>query len=190
MEPLLGPNDKDMFYKYLNNTNVYFEYGSGGSTYQASIRSNIQHIYSVESDMVWQNELKQIVKIPHITYIFNDVNTRPNNWGYPGDDATEEQKRQYSNHIKEISKEEQDSIDLIFIDGRFRVSCCLKCFDIINDNCKVIFDDFLNREHYHVVLEYFDIIEKTKDNRMVVLKKKHNKIIPDEVILEYELDPR
>ena len=37
-----------MFYKYLNNTSVYFEYGSGGSTYQASTRKNIKKIYSVE----------------------------------------------------------------------------------------------------------------------------------------------
>lgn len=41
------------FYKYLYNTNVYFEYGSGGSTYQASIRKNIKTIYSVESDISW-----------------------------------------------------------------------------------------------------------------------------------------
>ena len=26
-----------MFYKYLNRAKIYFEYGSGGSTYQASI---------------------------------------------------------------------------------------------------------------------------------------------------------
>lgn len=32
-----------MFYKYLDN--IYFEYGSGGSTYQASIRKNIKTIY-------------------------------------------------------------------------------------------------------------------------------------------------
>ena len=45
MEPLLGKNDKEMFYRYLKNTTVYFEYGSGGSTYQASIRKNIKTIY-------------------------------------------------------------------------------------------------------------------------------------------------
>ena len=42
-----------------------------------------------------------------------------------------------------LSKTEQDSIDLVFIDGRFRVACCLKCYDIINDNCLIGFDDFL-----------------------------------------------
>ena len=45
MEPLLAKNDKQMFYKYLDNSKIYFEYGSGGSTYQASIRNNIINIY-------------------------------------------------------------------------------------------------------------------------------------------------
>ena len=46
---------------------------------------------------------------------------------------------------------------------------------------------FLSRPHYHIVLEYFDIIEKTKDNRMVILKKKKNVNIPKELIEKYEL---
>lgn len=56
------------------------------------------------------------------------------------------------------------------------------------DNCVIAFDDFLNRTHYHVVLDYYDIIEKTQDNRMVILKKKHNiNCVPNELITKYEL---
>jgi len=40
-----------MFYKYLDKANIYFEFGSGGSTYQSAQRSNIKTIYSVESDL-------------------------------------------------------------------------------------------------------------------------------------------
>jgi hypothetical protein len=50
MEPCLLPNDKLMFYKFLEKSTNYFEFGSGGSTYQASIRKNIKQIYSIESD--------------------------------------------------------------------------------------------------------------------------------------------
>ena len=188
MQPHLAENDRKMFYKYLDNTNVYFEYGSGGSTYQASIRKNIKTIYSVESDIVWQKKLKEIITNPNIHYIFNEMDTKPNNWGSPGKNATNIQKINYSNQITKLSKEEQDSINLVFIDGRFRVACCLKCYDIINDNCLIIFDDFLDRPTYHVVLEYFDIIEKTEDNRMVVLKKKKNVNIPKELLEKYELN--
>tara|TARA_B110000977_G_C11039869_1_gene478454 strand:- start:25 stop:537 length:513 start_codon:yes stop_codon:yes gene_type:complete len=143
-------NDLVMFYKYLEQSTVYFEFGSGGSTYQASIRKCIQKLYSVESDKKWQQKLKKIVVHPNITYLFNEMKTPPKSWGRPGKHATEVQKRRYSNHIQELSKEEQNDIDFVFIDGRFRVSCCLKCYDI--DNCLIAFDDFLDRPHYHIVL--------------------------------------
>ena len=58
---------------------------------------------------------------------------------------------------------------------------------LIKDNCLIAFDDFLNRKEYHIVLKYFDVIEKTKDNRMVILKKKKNVNIPKELIEKYEL---
>jgi hypothetical protein len=76
------------------------------------------------------------------------------------------------------------------IDGRFRVACCLKCFEVINDDCYIIFDDFLNRKKYHVVLNYYDIIEKTEDKRMVILQKKKNISMPtDKIVKNYELIP-
>ena len=88
MEPHLSKNDKEMFYRYLKNATVYFEYGSGGSTYQASISNNINKIYSVESDAFWQNKLKQTITNRNIEYIFNEMDTQPNNWGHPGKNAT------------------------------------------------------------------------------------------------------
>jgi hypothetical protein len=130
MEPHLSKNDKKLFYKYLDNTTVYFEYGSGGSTYQASIRNNIRTIYSVESDITWQEKLKKTITSPNVNYIYNEMDTKPKTWGNPGENA---------------------------------------------------------RPAYHIVLTYYDIIEKTEDNRMVILKKKKNVNIPKEVIEKYEL---
>ena len=187
MEPHLPNNDRKLFYKYLDNINVYFEYGSGGSTYQASIRTNIKTIYSIESDITWQKKLKKIITNPNINYIYNEMDTQPDSWGHPGKNATNIQKINYSNQITKLSKEQQNSIDLVLIDGRFRVGCCLKCYDVIRDDCFIAFDDFLNRKQYHIVLEYFDIIEKTQDNRLVILKKKKNVNIPKELIEKYEL---
>ena len=167
-----------------------FEYGSGGSTYQASIRKNINTIYSVESDIQWHNKLKKKIKHKNINYIFNEMKTQPKNLGHPGKNATNQQKINYSNHMKKLSRNKQNSIDLVLIDGRFRVACCLKCYDIIKDNCLIAFDDFLNRKFYHIVLYFFTIIDKTKDNRMVILKKKKNKKIPKKLIKIFELISR
>jgi hypothetical protein len=188
MEPLFAINDKNMFYKYLNNSKIYFEYGSGGSTYQASIRNNIIKIYSVESDKEWLNILQQKIKSNNVVHFFNEMNVQPNTWGYPGPNSTQIQCINYSNYIRKLTLEQKQSIDLILIDGRFRVACCLKCFDIINNDCLIVFDDFLDRPQYHVVLDYYDIVENTIDNRMVILqKKKCIDFIPEELIQKYEL---
>lgn len=114
MNPHLSKNDKAMFYKYLDNCTVYFEYGSGGSTYQASIRKNIKTIYSVESDITWQKKLKQTIENPNINFIYNEMDTKPNTWGRPGKNATNRQKANYSDHIRSISN---NSNKIAFVRG-------------------------------------------------------------------------
>ncbi len=189
LEPHFKPNDKVMFYKYLNKATMYFEFGSGGSTYQASIRDNIEHVYSVESDKYWSDKLKQtLAKHNHkVTYLFNDMGTTADTWGAPGKTATKDQLRKYSDQIVMLDPEISNKLDLILIDGRFRVACCLKCFNVINDNCVIAFDDFLKRPYYNVVLDYYDIIESSNDKHMVILKKKRNVTINSELIKKYEL---
>ena len=199
MKPWLGNHDINMYYNILNNAKIYFEFGSGGSTYQAFIRDNIEKIYTVENKKKWQkNVQKQVakylkknkIKIPNknkITYILNKMPLQPKTLGFPSSQATNQQKKNYSDQIIKISEEDKKLIDLVFIDGRFRVACCLKCYNVISDDCLIAFDDFLNRDYYHIVLDYFDVIDSTEDNRMVILKKKQNKEIPNELIEKYEL---
>jgi hypothetical protein len=190
MIPELSANDMKMFYKYLDKATVYFEYGSGGSTYQANLKPNIQKIYTVESDKTWMNKLKsQIKNDSKITYIYNEMGTKPNTWGYPSGRCLKTSLVNYSEHLRNLAIEERRKIDLVMIDGRFRVACCLKCFDIINEGCYIIFDDFLHRKKYHIILVYYEIVEKTEDKRMVVLRKKNNVSIPDDLIKKYELIP-
>ncbi len=123
-----------------------------------------------------------------INFIYNEMDVKPDTWGYPGPNSSDIQRKNYSNHMLYLNANEINAIDTILIDGRFRVACCLKCFDVINNDCVIVFDDFLDRPNYHVVLDYYDIIEKTQDNRMVILKKKLNvKSIPKEMIEKYEL---
>ena len=187
VNPWLSKNDTLMFYKYLDKASVYFEYGSGGSTYQAYIRNNITKIYSVESDIEWSNKLQQQIGYNKVVYLYIEMDTRPNTGGNPGKNSTFTQWINYSNQLSNLTKDEQGLIDILFIDGRFRVACCLKSFSLISSDCVVVFDDFLNRRQYHVVLDYYDILEKTVDERMVILKKKKNILsIPEDIIKKYE----
>ena len=69
--------------------------------------------------------------------------------------------------------------DLVLIDGRFRVACCLKC----PAKVPILFDDFLGRPQYHSVLDYFQIVEQV--GRMVVLNK--TAPVPPDIVAKYEL---
>jgi hypothetical protein len=184
MLPHLKEHDRQLFYKLLDGANVYFEYGSGGSTYQASIRQNIKKVYSVESDKEWKSKVEKNVNAK-VTFLFNEMDTQPDSWGNAGKNSTIEQRKSYSDKILKLSSAEQQAIDLILIDGRFRVACCLKSFNVITDKCLIMFDDFTSRPCYHVVLDYYDIVDRTIDNEMVVLRKKKCSM-PDDLILKYE----
>ena len=118
MIPELGANDIKMFYRYLDKATVYFEYGSGGSTYQVSLRPNIQKIYTVESDKTWMNKLNSIIKNnTKITYIYNEMGTKPHTWGYPSRRCLKSNLINYSEHIRNLGIEERSKIDLVMIDA-------------------------------------------------------------------------
>jgi hypothetical protein len=77
---------------------------------------------------------------------------------------------------------------MILIDGRYRVACCLKCFDVIDENCVVLFDDFLPRKQYYDVLKFYNIDKQTSDTNMVVLRKKSHVVMDWDMIRKYELN--
>jgi len=181
MEPAIKPIDKILFYKYLDNATHYMEFGSGGSTYQASKRANIKSITTVESDYEWIQKLKSNIVHSSITYHYINLKAISNSWGYPGKDCSTEDMKKYSNVKVPMGT------DFILIDGRFRVACCLKLYEQINDACVIAFDDFLDRRYYHIVLDYYTIIEQTKNNSLVILRKKCC-IPPSELLIsKYEV---
>ena len=165
--------ERDLFYKYLKKSKGYFEFGSGGSTYQATQIDNIKVIYSVESDLAWQNELKFKIdsQDDKLHYIYIDMKTEPSNLGYPGENSNLADWKKYSGAFNNLTNDQQKEIDFILIDGRFRAACALKCFENISQNTLICFDDFLNRPYYHIVLDFFDIIDQA--GRMVILQKKN-----------------
>lgn len=191
MEPLLKPNDKKLFFDYLDclkNGDVYFEFGSGGSTYHACIRTNIDNVVSVESDPEWFERVSKSIPFKNkLDYRFCDISNQPRTWGKPGRGATYLQQKSYSDSILNVNDLTLKKIKIILIDGRYRVACCLKCFDVINESCVILFDDFIPRKQYHDVLKFYNIVKQTIDNNMVVLQKKPHVRMDLDLIKKYEL---
>ena len=207
MNCMFNENDIDLFYEYLNKCDCYFEYGSGGSTFNSVINNNIKYVYSVESDIDWYNDItnKLLDYNYKFKYFFIDLNSEPNSYGRPGGTkaaglqglpskpdnvkCTNDWKK-YSDVFLNLSSCEQKNINLILIDGRFRVACCLKLFEYINNETVVLFDDFKNREWFHIVLNYYEIINDKKNGNMVALKKKNVDKPNQNIIEQYEIDYR
>jgi len=193
IKPHFAKNDINMFRRYLSKATNYLEFGSGGSTIEVLKSNNIKSIYSIENDITWYNRLTNIVKDNSLdkdkefNFIYIPMKVKKNFWGHPTKQVSESVHRSYTDILYNLDMDKLLNFDLILIDGRYRVACLLKLYELISDNCIILFDDFLNRDIYHIVLDYYTIIEKGLDNRMVVMVKKTALTVNKELIEEYEL---
>lgn len=190
--PDLTPDSLKILHHYFGTSKVYFEFGSGGSTYEAFQIPHLK-IYSVESDLEWINKIYECgisKNDDRLKIMYVDIKSKPISYGYPGLNSTYDDWIKYSRSFSTLDEITKKSVDLVLIDGRFRVACALNIFNEIRDDTIVLFDDFLNRDYYHVVKNYYDIIDSA-DNRLAVLKKKDKINGPEkELIKEYESDAR
>ncbi|OHT14810.1 hypothetical protein TRFO_14735 [Tritrichomonas foetus] len=177
LEPAMeGVKDKPLFYRYLDKARRFFEFGSGGSTYQAAKRGIF--IYSVESDVKWHQKIQNDFGGNYKNIVFLTVDLHSDgNWGTPGPDTTINDWVKYSRAYKR-----EYHCDTFLIDGRFRVACALNIFTEIDDDTIVIIHDFFNRPKYHVILDFYDIVEK--GTVTVVLRKKQGIQPPSRELLD------
>jgi len=64
----------------------------------------------------------------------------------------------------------EEKFDMIFVDGRNRVSCLRKALDLVKDDGVVILHD-AEREEYRQGIELFTTVDVDDDQGTVVLKK-------------------
>jgi hypothetical protein len=171
MIPALPEEELKLFHKYLNGGTVYFEFGCGGSTYVAAQKKNIKKIIAVDSHVGWINKVKEGVGalegVSDDKLVIEGYDMNAKKFGYPGDDYDPELYKLYP---RTINKYRNDGIDVVLIDGRFRVACALYTYFAVSDECIILFDDYLTRPEYHMVEKYYDIIET--GGRMAVMRKK------------------
>jgi hypothetical protein len=193
IKPHFAKNDLIMFRRYLNNASNYLEFGSGGSTIEVLKNNNIRSIYTIENDITWFNKLTNIIKNNNLDndkdfeFIYIPMKVKKNFWGHPIKEVSQTVHRSYTDILYNIEPSNLYKLDLILIDGRYRVACLLKLYNLISEDCVILFDDFINRKYYNIVLDYYNIIEKGLDNRMVVMKKKPGLTVNKKLIEKYEL---
>ena len=158
---------------FMKKDNIYFEFGSGGSTNIASYYK--LKVYSVESDAKWHNKLKKNGIIAN--YITVDL--KSNFFGFPGNGTS---LKDWKLYIQAYKKEY--NADIILIDGRFRVACALDIFSKIRNDTLVILHDYNSRKEYHIIEDYYLKIKECV-NLAVFIKRKNIFSIPKKIYTSF-----
>jgi hypothetical protein len=135
------------------------EFGSGGSTQQAVQSPSLRRIWSVESDPAWILKLRglhdvaQAERAGRLSFIHADIG-RTGAYGTPLDQSVRERWPGY--HEAVWTDPATAEVDLVLIDGRFRVACALEALARCRPHTVLLFHDFWNRTPYHPVLAFTD----------------------------------
>ena len=172
----------NFFLDKLKKSKFYFEYGSGSSTLLANDLN--KKFISIELDKKYYLELKKKVKNDQVKFF--DIGP-VGEFSYP----IFKLKKKIVNYINSINiyLSNEDYPDLILIDGRFRIACCLNILKHIQKKSLkvlILLDDYEKRESYKVLNKFFKI---KSIGRMAILKAL-KKRVSDKTFNEYLYDPR
>ncbi len=171
---VMSCNEKAIFDKLIKESRHYLEFGMGGSTIRAIQKSKAM-IYTVESSPDWISYMRKYV------YLKFFENRRLNiflvnigavgDCGYPKSEDFMELFEEYSSSI--FQSVDSKLIDLVLVDGRFRVACVLKIIQLCHKNSKIkiLIHDFWNRPQYHIVLKYLVAVTKIDTIGLFSIKK-------------------
>jgi len=141
---------------HLRKCQTFLEYGAGGSTVFAA-ELGVKNIHSVESDKNFLDAVqKKVLSIyPNTkTYAhFVDIG-KTKDWGAPINKENADGWPKYCVAPWQAIFENNQSPNLILIDGRFRVACFLACLILAKHRTIILFDDYTNRSEYHIVEKY------------------------------------
>lgn len=165
--PFMKPDEYALFEEICRNKKVFLEYGSGGSTIHF-LKKN-KKVFSVESNPEFYRFMSSIKLVSSATgknlhYKFIDLGPT-NKWGDPLTRDSEADWPEYYAGIWRDIDPVKDKVDVVFIDGRFRVCCCLysllKALEYNWRETIFIMHDFTKREQYKTVLEFLDEYKST-----------------------------
>lgn len=155
-EPAFDPETKAWFIDRLASVHSYLEYGAGASTLLVADRG-IPAI-SIESDTKYACAVRRAMPAGCENPVADiDIGTTEE-WGFPlWNFPTQRAIRRWQSYPlagPELVARLPVFPDLILIDGRFRVACCLamtKAAIEEGKNSLILFDDYVLRTHYHSV---------------------------------------
>ena len=154
-KPEMTPEGFAAFDFFLKRSKCYLEYGCGGSTIYAVEAINVPSIISVESDKEWVNTVSEnITPTARQLYLAHCDIGPTGEWGRPTDQGQVDKFPNYMAMPWHIADEHDLTPDLVLVDGRFRVASFLFSLAASRDGTIILFDDYGDRDFYHVVEEF------------------------------------
>lgn len=153
---MLFEGDDSLFKKVLNGAELYGEYGCGKST-KWVLNNTAINVFAVDSSKQWVDKVladntrnNDRLSIKHI-----DLGEL-GEWGRPVSYVRRKSFDEYTNWM--WTQPEKPSV--VLVDGRFRVCCFLTCLKYADEGTRIIFDDYINRPHYHIIEKYAERSEE------------------------------
>ncbi|WP_236975242.1 hypothetical protein [Membranihabitans maritimus] len=160
----MSGSEKRFFDRYIKNAQHYLEFGIGGSTIRALLKSKAR-ISSVESNPEWLAKMREYRIVKHaeqtkrLEIDFIDIG-KTGHIGFPANEGERDKFPDYSSRI--FHENDLSGVDCVLIDGRFRVACALQtilhCHR--NPNLHMTIHDIWSRSYYHGILKYLIEIER------------------------------
>jgi len=153
-EPMLSQPAISILKELATSSKSSLEFGSGGST--VFIARHALKVITVESDYIFSGSVKRTLKQNNLGNVeVLDVNIGPvTSGGQPLKQLKWIYRKKWENYATSPWKQlGSDYVaDIIFIDGRFRVSCFIQTLLRNGSNpYYILFDDYRLRTQYHVI---------------------------------------
>lgn len=172
--PLMHVYEYKFIEKFLNEDDIFLEWGSGNSTiYYSGI---VKKLITIEHDVDYHKQTEIAIKMYDIKNIDN-ILIRTND-NFP---ATRENRYKAFEDYINYPKNNNLKFTKCLVDGRARKFCAQSIVDMIDENVIVFVHDFNynnvegyeDEEYFDDILKYYDIIERvTEGQGIVALKKK------------------
>jgi hypothetical protein len=167
----LFDGDDKVFKKVTRNVDYYGEYGMGKSTIWIHNNTQVKKIFTVDTSKVWIEKVQNDVDYSDkLVAEWIDLGSLKK-WGTPVDYSKREN---IFNYVKSIWNYEHKP-QVVLVDGRFRVACFLYSLATGESGTKIIFDDYTDRPHYHLIEEFVTPVEICGRQCMFLIPEKVDK---------------
>lgn len=172
--PAMHPDELAMISAIMARSHYMLEFGAGGSTTLA-LKLGLSRVIAVESDCAWIDRLRsdeaaaRALSDGRLQLLHADIGPI-SALGAPADRGATKKWPGYA--ARPWSCVDLDLLDLVLIDGRFRVACALQALLHARPNTFIAIHDFWNRPAYHSVLCFLD--EAARCNRLGVFRTRES----------------